>query len=180
MPFCYGGGIKTLDQATSIIKWGVEKIAISSAALDEPELVRDIASELGSQSVVAVLDVRKKKFRNNYEVWTHNATHNTKLDPVEQARVLQSFGIGEIIVNSIDRDGTMKGYDLPLLKRIREAVSVPLTALGGAGTLDDVKALVDGLGVVGAAAGSMFVFKGTYKAVLINYPDTDQKQKLFA
>lgn len=180
MPLCYGGGIKTVGQAKTIIKSGVEKIAISSAAIENPDIVSEIARELGSQSVVVVLDVRKKRFRKAYEVCTHNGTVNTHIDPLQQVVRLQELGAGEIVVNSIDRDGRMEGYDIALMSAVRDATTVPLTALGGAGNLTHVRELVDALGVMGAAAGSMFVFKGSYKAVLINYPNEIEKKALLA
>ena len=160
MPFCYGGGVKDVEQAKRIIGLGVEKVALSAAAVSAPDTVSTIAHELGSQSVIAVLDIKKKRFGRRYEVWTHNASTNTGQCPVALSRALQEAGIGEIVVNSIADDGVMRGYDLPILKEIREAVSVPMTALGGAGSLQDIEALLRELGVVGAAAGSLFVFKG--------------------
>ncbi len=133
MPLCYGGGIRTVDQAKAIINLGVEKVAFSAAAIDRPALVAEAAQELGSQSVVVVLDVKKAGV--GYEVWTHNATRNTTRCPIEFAAHLQDLGAGEIVLNSIDRDGEMKGYDIELAHRARTAVRVPLTMLGGAGSL---------------------------------------------
>lgn len=169
MPLCYGGGIKTVEQAKTIIGLGVEKVALSSAALANPKLIGDIAVEIGSQSVVVVLDVKKSLF-GKYEVYTHNGTKATGRSPVDLAREAERLGAGEVVINSIDLDGQMKGYDLELAKRVRQAVSLPLTVLGGAGTLADLGKLISACGVVGASAGSIFVFKGSYRAVLINYP----------
>jgi imidazole glycerol-phosphate synthase subunit HisF len=181
MPLCYGGGITTAQQAARIIDLGVEKVSVSAAAVARPALLREIAEAIGRQSVVAVLDVRRRSglFAKGYELVTHNATRAQKIDPLEFARKLQETGAGEIVVNSVDRDGQMKGYDLELAQRMREAVSVPLTVLGGAGSLDDMQALIRQCGVVGAAAGSLFVFKGVYRAVLINYPTDQQKTQMF-
>lgn len=176
MPLCYGGGVKTVEQAKAIIGLGVEKVALSSAALERPQLVTMIAEAVGNQSVVVVLDVRRTGKR--YEIWTHNATRNTKRCPIEFARELQARGVGEIILNSIDRDGEMKGYDLEIVERIREAINVPMSVLGGAGSLKDIGMLIQRFGIIGAAAGSLFVFKGIYKAVLINYPDPASKDQL--
>lgn len=178
MPLCYGGGVRTPEQAKRIISLGVEKVAISSAALENPALVTAIASEIGSQSVVVVLDYKKRMFAKEPEVWTHNGTRNTKRSVVEAAIQAEQHGAGEIVINSIDNDGQMKGYDLVLAKRIREAVNIPITILGGAGSLDDIGQLVATCGVVGAAAGSLFVFKGTYRAVLISYPSMSQRDAL--
>lgn len=179
MPLCYGGGVKTADQVKKIIKLGVEKVAISSAAIDNPNVVSAMAEQVGSQSVVAVIDIKKNIKNGNYEIWTHNAKKNTNKDPIEFAKQLEQLGVGEITINSIDQDGIMKGYDLDLIKKIREAVSVPITVLGGAGTLQDIEQLIKEFGIIGAAAGSLFVFKGVYKAVLINYPNRQDKMNIF-
>jgi imidazole glycerol-phosphate synthase subunit HisF len=177
MPLCYGGGVKTAQQAKRIIGLGVEKVAVSSGAIENPRLLGEIAQEIGSQSVVVVLDV-KKKMLGGYEIRTHNGRKGTGRDPVEVAAEAQRLGAGEIVVNSIDQDGMMTGYDLALAARIRAATRLPMTVLGGAGSLADIGALIETCGVVGAAAGSLFVFKGAYKAVLINYPGPAQKEAL--
>ena len=175
MPLAYGGGIRSLEQAVRIIKMGVEKIALSSVLVENEALVSEIARHIGSQSVVGVLDVRRDARTGRYEVWTHNAARNTRLDPAEFAARLESLGVGEITLNSIDRDGSMRGYDLDLVRRVRAAVTVPMTVLGGAGSLEDISGLLREFGIIGAAAGSLFVFKGVYRAVLINYPGREQK-----
>jgi imidazole glycerol-phosphate synthase subunit HisF len=177
MPLCYGGGVRTAEQAGKIIGLGVEKVSISSAAVERPSLIAEIAEQIGRQSVAVVLDVRKKRL-GGYELRTHNAKRAHKVDPVAFAQDAVRLGAGEIVINSIDLDGTMKGYDLKLARRVREAVDVPVTFLGGAGSLDHIEALIREVGVVGAAAGSLFVFKGAYRAVLINYPDWDAKDKI--
>jgi cyclase len=180
MPLCYGGGIKTAQQAARIIDMGVEKVSISSAAIANPGLLGEIASAIGRQSVVAVLDVRKRSglFAKGYEICTHNARQAQPGDPVEWAVKLQEAGAGEIVINSVDLDGQMTGYDLELARQVRRALKVPTTFLGGAGSLEDIGKLVQAVGVVGAAAGSLFVFKGKYRAVLINYPTPEQKERL--
>jgi cyclase len=180
MPLCYGGGVRTVEQAVRIIKMGVEKVAISAAAVAEPGLVSAIARHVGSQSVVVVLDVKRDPTTNRPGVWTHNGTKNAQKDPVAFARELERLGVGEITVNSIDHDGVMKGYDIELAQSIREAVAVPMTVLGGAGSLRDIESLIRTFGTIGAAAGSLFVFKGVYKAVLINYPSRSDKLALCA
>lgn len=177
MPLCYGGGVRTAAQAKRIIGLGVEKVAISAAAVERPGLIAEIAEEVGRQSVVVVLDIRKKMI-GGYELRTHNARRTHKVDPVAFAQEAVRLGAGEIVANSIDLDGTMIGYDLKLAKRIRDAVTVPVTFLGGAGSLADIEALIREVGVVGAAAGSLFVFKGAYRAVLINYPAPDTKEQM--
>jgi cyclase len=156
----------------------VEKVAISSAVVEHPELVAEIAEEVGSQSVVAILDVKKKMLGSRYEIWTHNAAVNTRKCPIEFSQELERQGIGEIVLNSIENDGAMKGYDLNLVQKVRDAVTVPITVLGGAGSLADIGTLINRFGIIGAAAGSLFVFKGVYKAVLINYPSPVEKESL--
>lgn len=178
MPLCYGGGIKTPEQALRIISLGVEKVAISSAAVEHPELVSSIARKAGSQSIVVVVDVKKKPIGEKYEVQIYNGEKGTGKCPLEFARQLELLGAGEIVINSIDNDGVMKGYDLALIEKIREFITVPMTALGGAGTLNDIGQLIGNYGIIGAAAGSLFVFKGVYNAVLINYPNRKEKDLL--
>jgi cyclase len=180
MPLCYGGGVTTAAQAARIVDMGVEKVAVSAAALANPALLAEMAAAVGRQSVVAVLDVRKKSglFAKGFEVCTRNAKVAHKQDPVALAVQLQDAGAGEIVINSVDRDGLMQGYDLDLAVQFRQALRVPVTFLGGAGSLDDIGQLVSRVGVVGAAAGSLFVFKGKYRAVLINYPTPVQKTQL--
>lgn len=178
MPLCYGGGVRTVQQAKKIIGLGVEKVAISAAALADPTLITRIADEIGSQSVVVVLDVKKRLLGKDYDVFTHNGRKNTKRSVLEVALDAQKRGAGEIVVNSIEHDGRMKGYDLGLAQQLRQALRVPMTMLGGAGSLADIGSLVQACGVVGASAGSLFVFKGAYRAVLINYPNPAQKDEL--
>ena len=177
MPLCYGGGIKTAEQARTIIGLGVEKVAISSGAAENPPLISEIANAVGSQSVVVVFDVRKRP-DGNYEVWTHNAKRKTGKLATDAIREAEARGAGEILVNSIDNDGKMKGYDLALAQRVRTATRLPITILGGAGSLADIGQLIGACGVIGAAAGSLFVFKGPFRAVLINYPNPAQKDDL--
>lgn len=177
MPLCYGGGIKTVDQAKRIIGMGVEKIAVSSVAIENPGIVSLIAKEIGSQSVVVVFDV-KKRGESNYEVWTQNGTTNTRKSLLSVLSEAESSGAGEVLVNSIDNDGMMKGYDLFLGRLVRRSIKLPMTMLGGAGSLSDIERLINECGIIGAAAGSLFVFKGVYKAVLINYPSHAQKEGL--
>jgi imidazole glycerol-phosphate synthase subunit HisF len=180
MPLCYGGGIKTAEQAQRIFSLGVEKIAISSIALEQPDIIAKIAEKVGNQSVVVVLDVRLKKglFGSKCELYSHNGKKASGKDPVDFAKQAENLGAGEIVINSIDQDGMMKGYDIKLIESIRQAVSVPVTALGGAGSLDDIGGLIKQFGIIGASAGSLFVFKGVYKAVLINYPTIAERDIL--
>ncbi len=178
MPLCYGGGIKTVEQAKKIISLGVEKVAISAIAIEKPELITQIAEAIGRQSVVVVLDVKKKFLSKSYEVWTHNGTKNTKKNVLEFAAQAAQLGAGEIVLNSIEEDGKMKGYNVELAQQLREAVKIPITIMGGAGSLQDMAKVISACGIVGVAAGSLFVFKGPYRAVLINYPNFEQKTEL--
>jgi cyclase len=178
MPLCYGGGVQTVEQAQKIFSLGIEKIALSSAVIKNPQLVTQIADRVGSQSVIVVLDI-KKKLLGGYEVYTHNGKRSTGINPIKFAKELEQLGAGEIILNSIDQDGVMKGFDMILIDKIAENISIPLTVLGGAGSLEDIEKVIDKHGVIGVAAGSLFVFKGPYKAVLINYPTQSEKNKVF-
>ncbi|MGX4803509.1 AglZ/HisF2 family acetamidino modification protein [Bradyrhizobium guangdongense] len=180
MPLCYGGGVKTVSQARQIIGLGVEKIALSSAAVETPELIAETAREIGGQSVVVVIDAKKDHQTGQYLAWTHNGCQKTGRSVVDLAQQAESLGAGEIVINSIDQDGKMKGYDLELARLVRQSVRLPISLLGGAGSLSDIGSLLATCGTVGAAAGSLFVFKGPYKAVLINYPESSTKEQLFA
>lgn len=174
MPLTYGGGVKTVEQVERIVSLGVEKVALSAAAVSSPSLISDAAARVGSQSVVVVIDVKKRG------VFTHNGTRDAGMDPASFAAQVEAAGAGEIVVNAIDRDGTQEGYDLDLIARVREAVTLPLTALGGAGSLNDMEKLIERFGIVGAAAGSLFVFKGKFRAVLINYPRRQDKDAMLS
>lgn len=177
MPLCYGGGIKTVEQAQRIFSLGVEKVAISSAAVNNPGLIKEISARVGNQSMVIVLDVKKGK-NNKYEIWTNNGTTFSGKEMVSFAREVEELGAGEIVINSIDHDGVMKGYNIEMIDQVRSQVHLPITVLGGAGKLDDIKQLIDYFGIIGASAGSLFVFKGVFKAVLINYPSHEIKTEL--
>jgi len=178
MPLCYGGGIKTVEQAKKIIELGVEKISLSSAAVENPQLVTEISQQIGSQSVVVTLDVRTDSKKDELTLWTHNGSQRIDSEPVEFAMKMEQLGAGEIVINNISNDGMMNGYDLELAERFREALNLPMTFLGGAGSTDDIKHLIERIGTAGAAAGSLFVFKGVYKAVLINYPSAATKVQI--
>tara|TARA_B110000003_G_scaffold251476_1_gene265278 strand:- start:1096 stop:1872 length:777 start_codon:yes stop_codon:yes gene_type:complete len=177
MPLCYGGGIRTVEQAQKIFSLGVEKIALSSEVIKNPTIISSIAKRVGSQSVVVVLDVKKKTF-GGYELFTHNGSKSTGLNPVDFAKKCIEEGVGEIVINSIDREGTMQGYDFNLIRKVRNVIDVPMTVLGGAASLNDLGQLINEFGIIGASAGSLFVFKGKYKAVLINYPEKAEKDSL--
>lgn len=173
MPIGYSGGVVGARQAITLIELGIEKVGLSSAAVEQPSLIRSLSTSLGSQSLSVVIDVRHIA-DCEYRVFTHNGRHDTGLNAVEFARAVQELGAGEIIVNSIDRDGLMNGYDLELCSAIAGAVSVPVTFLGGAGRLKHFEELFIQVGVVGAAGGSFFVFHGKQRAVMLSYPDPQQ------
>jgi cyclase len=180
MPLCYGGGITAAKQVARLVDMGVEKVAVSSAAVVQPSILKEMSSAVGSQSIVAVMDVQRcvESIDAKYEVRTHNGKKIHNIDPIELAQRFQDAGAGEIVVNSIDRDGTMQGYDLSFANRIKSVSKIPTTFLGGAGSVDDIACLIQQNGTVGAAAGSLFVFKGKLRAVLISYPTPLQKQQM--
>lgn len=181
MPFCYGGGVKTVQQIEKIISLGAEKVALSSIAVNNPGLICEAAVRVGSQSIVVVIDVKRNSMVGGiYEVFTHNGTRSAGLHPVDFARRVEEFGAGEVVVNSIDNDGVMNGYDMALVSQVRDGINLPITVMGGASSLNDIAVLVKSFGIIGAAAGSFFVFKGKYRAVLINYPSRPERDMIVA
>ena len=168
MPYTYGGGIHSLEDMRRIFNLGVEKIAINSYAVESPDFIRQAAKEFGNQSIVASIDV-KRKLIGKYEVFTKSGTNPTGLGPVEHAKRMEEMGAGEILLTSIDRDGTWEGYDLDLIKTVAEAVNVPLIVCGGAGSIEDFRKAVDA-GASACAAGSMVVYQAKNRGVLINFP----------
>jgi cyclase len=178
MPFGYGGGIKSLDQIERIITCGAEKIIINSGFFLYKNLVSDATKRFGSSTIVVSMDVKKDFFRG-HQVYIKGGTVSTGLNPVEYAINAMNSGAGEIFLNSIDRDGTMEGYDIELIRKVANAVNIPVIACGGAGKIEDFRsAIVDG-GASAASAGSLFVLHGKRKAVLITYPGYDEIKKLF-
>ncbi|MEM4260579.1 MAG: AglZ/HisF2 family acetamidino modification protein [Candidatus Woesearchaeota archaeon] len=178
MPFGVGGGISNLDQIEELFKAGAEKVIINTNAILNPDLVRNAAEHFGSQSVVICLDVKKSLF-GKYEVYIKDGSENTHLNPVELALRMQDFGAGELIINSIDNDGVMKGYDITLIKMISTKLEIPVVACGGAWKLEHFKeAYYEGYAHA-LAAGSMFVFHGPRRAVLINYPGKKEIMEIF-
>lgn len=169
MPVCYGGGVSTLKEIEAVLALGFEKVAINTQALNRPNLLTEGASVFGSQSIVASIDY-KRGLLGRYETFTHCGKKGSGLNPVEAAKRMESAGAGEIFLNSIDRDGMMQGYDLALTRKVAEAVSIPVIASGGAGSLEDLgKGITEGKASA-VAAGSFFVFQGIHRAVLINVP----------
>ena len=180
MPLCYGGGISRTDEVQRLISLGVEKVALGAAAIETPEIISEASRIVGQQSVVVVIDVAAAGILKRPTVFVRNGSKKVGASPTEVAINAQNYGAGEILINSIDRDGSMVGYDLELAKKVKSSVQVPVTCLGGAGDLGHIKSLHHAVGLIGAAAGSLFVFKGKYRAVLINYPNAIEKRELFA
>lgn len=179
MPFCYAGGVTSAEQVERIISLGVEKVAIGAAAVSNPSIIQESASRVGNQSIVVVLDVKKTGLFKKYEVVTHNASRSSGINPIEFAKKVEKLGAGELLINSVDNDGCMNGYDIGLVESIRSVVNLPISVLGGASSLNDIKSLISKFKTIGASAGSIFVFKGKYKAVLIQYPTREEKNSLY-
>jgi cyclase len=179
MPLGYGGGVRNLEDVNTILSVGIEKVAVNSYAVENPNFVRQVADRVGSQSVVVSIDV-KRNLLGRYQVVTRGGRKTTNLDPVEFAVSVAQMGAGEISLNSIDRDGMMQGYDVDLIKRVAGAVDIPVVACGGAGSIADLAAAVKQGGASAAAAGSMFVFQGKHRAVLISYPTELELRAAFA
>ena len=176
MPLCYGGGIKNINQIQKIISLGVEKVSISSAAINNCDILKGASDIVGNQSIVVTIDV--KKIQNEFIAYINNGTINTGKNIVELIEKFQNNGVGEIVINSIDNDGLMNGFNFDLINKTIEFANIPLTFIGGAGSLNDIKLLFKKYGLVGAGVGSLFIFKGPYRAVLINYPPFEKKIKL--
>lgn len=169
MPIAYGGGIRTVEQVRRLIRCGVEKVVINTASTLSYDLIRQSAQVFGRQAVVGAIDVKKTLF-GAYRVMVQSATVEAKVSLDEHVQNLVTAGAGEVFLNSVDRDGTMQGYDLSLIRRVAQQLRVPLVACGGAGTTDHLAAAVHEGGASAVAAGSMFVFHGRLRAVLLNYP----------
>ncbi len=177
MPITYGGGVKSLSHIEKIINLGVEKVSVSSALFSDPKFIETASSNFGKQSIVGVIDVKRHGFLNkSFQIFTHNGKKKINGSILENILKVQKLGIGELVINSIDHDGLMIGYDRQLIREIKEHVKVPLTCLGGAKSLEDCYKLINEFGYIGAASGSMFVFNGKYKAVLIQYPGEFEKK----
>jgi cyclase len=169
MPLCYGGGIRTIGEMRKLFALGIEKVAINTAAVERPAFVREAAEQFGSSSIVVSIDV-KRRMLGRYEVVAMGAQRRTGAEPATWAADMEREGAGEILLTSVDRDGTMTGYDLELTRAVTSAVGIPVIACGGAGSLTDLgKAISEG-GASAVAAGSLFVFHGPHRAVLITYP----------
>ena len=178
MPFTVGGGITSILSIKEILNAGAEKVAINSHALYNPEFIREASDKFGSSTITVVMDVKSNIFKNKY-VFDHVKNKLTNINPVEYALLSEKMGAGEIVVNSVDKDGLMNGFDVELIKKISDVVNIPVIALGGAGNLNDLKnAVVEGHASA-VAAGSLFVYHGPRKAVLINYPTKKDLKLIF-
>lgn len=171
-PLGYGGGLDNVRDCARIISYGYEKVCLNSAAFARPELVGEVAKELGCSSVVVSLDVRLHQATGTFRVYTHSGTRDTGLTLQQAARQAVDAGAGELLIHHIDRDGTYQGYDLSAVSKVASLVNVPLVVLGGAAGPSDLER-AKAMGIQGIAASSMFVFYGRLRAVLINYPETD-------
>lgn len=178
MPFGYGGGITTIAQVQRLFSLGIEKVILNTSAASNPALVEEAARLAGSSSVVVSMDVRRN-WLGKYSVCVSGGKTDTMRDPVAYAQEMERSGAGEILLTAIQRDGTMEGYDLELVRRVSAAVSIPVVASGGAGNLQHFKAAIDS-GASAVGAGSLFVFHGKHRAVLITYPTYTELERLFA
>jgi len=178
MPVAYGGGVRDLATATRLIQRGVEKIVVNTMAIEEPAVVAQIAAHLGASTLVVSIDAIHRP-DGTHEVVGRAATRRTGLDVRTHARAAAALGCGEVFLNSVDRDGTMSGYDLDLVRSVAGELDIPVIACGGAGSLDDLARVVNEGGATAAGAGSLFVFHGRHRAVLITYPTYDVRAELF-
>lgn len=176
MPICYTGGIKKVEHAKKIFSYGIEKIGISSIIFEDIDIISKLSNYVGRQSTVIILDIIKNE--NTYDIYTHNAGKKINVDLLKFLKVIQGMGAGEIVVNSIDRDGSMIGYDFDLIDLIYDNTEIPITVIGGAKDYNDIKKISLKYGPIGIGAGSIFVYKGSRKAVLINYPNEKEKIEL--
>jgi len=179
MPVAYGGGVVSVETAVRLIQIGVEKVIVNTAAVERPALVAEIADHLGSSTIVVSIDGARRP-DGSYEVFTRDGTHASGTDVVAHAEEMARLGAGELLLTSVDRDGTMTGYDLDLVAQVAGAVPIPVVASGGAGTTADLVAAIREGGAAAAAAGSLFVFHGRHRAVLITYPSYAVRSELFA
>lgn len=177
MPVAYGGGLSSIAEIRKVFKIGVEKVVLNSMAYTDPRLVRKAVNIFGAQSIVGAMDVKREVF-GKYTVYTRCGKHNTQIDPIVYARYLERIGVGEIFINNITLDGKMTGYDTKLLKAVSSSVRIPVIACGGAGTMEDLLKGIRYGGVNAVAAGSMFVYMGDRKSILINYPDRKAIKKI--
>lgn len=179
MPLVYGGGIRTLEDARTVFSIGFEKIAVNTHALERPQLISEIAAEYGSQAVVVSIDV-KGGMLGGQTVRSQGGRHDTGRDPVIWAREAERLGAGEILLTAIDREGTWSGFDTDLVRRVADAVGIPVIAHGGAGSLSDVGDVVKQAGASAVALGSMVVYQKRGKGVLVHFPEMAELEATLA
>jgi cyclase len=179
MPLSFGGGIKSVEMIREILNVGVEKVALNTAAVQRPSLIRESADFFGNSTIVVSIDVKQNLF-GKYSVYIYGGREKTNLNPIDWAREAERLGAGEILLNSIDQDGMMKGYDWRLIKSVADAVSIPVVAAGGAGSIYHFVRAINECSVSAVAAGSYFVFQGKHRAVLITYPSRLKMQSALA
>jgi cyclase len=179
MPFAYGGGITTLQQIQRILKIGVEKVILNQTALKNPDFIKEAAKHFGSSTIIVAVDI-KKDLWGNYKVYDHVKKKTVGQTPAEYALQMCEAGAGELFINNVDRDGTYTGFDSQILESINKIVSIPVIACGGASGTNDLKEVVSKANVSGVAAGSIFVYQGPHRAVLISYPSQEELQRLFS
>lgn len=178
MPVTYGGGISKIEDMRKIFHSGIEKIAINSSSISTPKFIKEAAKEFGNQSIIVSIDVKKDLF-GRYGVYAHSGTKKANLDPIQHAINMEQCGAGEILLTSISHEGMMNGYDLELVHRVSESISIPLIAHGGAGSVEHFKQAVEA-GASAVAAGSMVVYQGKNKGVLINFPLPDELKQFLS
>jgi cyclase len=178
MPLCYGGGIRTEKHAARLFSSGVEKVCLQTAALEDTAIISEIAARHGSQSIVVSIDV-KRNWRGKEQLYGSAQRRERSESWLEFARKVVAAGAGEILLNAVDRDGTLEGPDLELIKEAGDVLSVPVIAIGGIGSLQNIRAAVDA-GASAVAAGAFFVFHGPHRAVLITYPRYSDLEGLFS
>lgn len=179
MPLCYGGGVRSIENMRTLFKIGIEKVAINTYTTENTSFIREAANEFGSQSIVVSIDV-KKNLMGKYHIFTHGGRKSTRFDLSDYCKEIACEGAGEILLTSIDRDGSMAGYDLKLIRAVSDAVSIPVVACGGAGNIQHMVEAANQGGASAVAAGSLFVYQGPHRAVLINYPNINTIKAVFA
>lgn len=179
MPMAYGGGITCFEHAKTLFTLGIEKVVLNSIVFEKPDLIKQIADFSGIQSIVVSIDAKKDVW-GRWRVFSHGGRKKHNIDPVVLAQSVEALGAGEVMINAIDRDGTFQGYDMELCRLLAHATSVPVIACGGAGQIQDCIDVVKNTGVSAASAGSIFVFQGPHRAVLIKFPNDQELKSLFS
>jgi cyclase len=179
MPLCYGGGISNAFEVEKIVKAGVEKVSLSSQAIKNPKVIKSIAENFGSQSISCCLDIKKPLKEKDYKAYIHNGMKKMEGDILETINSFQSHGAGEIIINNIDRDGTLDGFDIEIIKKIYSILDIPLTAIGGASSLTNISELINQCGLIGVGAGRLWSLVGENRSVLLNYPNKQERANFF-